>query len=145
MGKTLIIIGFVIIVGCGPAHSPVTGASSADHAILNLSKTAEQLDSIHREKELLINVLEELETQQAVYSVLLDNPQLTADQARAFDSWRTELTSREKTLEARYALNVLIAHIEAARLAKNDPNQIPSIGSAFAPQLLTGPPAQGDR
>jgi len=136
--KKLIIIGFVIIAGCTPAHSPVTPTSTTDRNILNLSKTSERLDSIHREKDLLINVLDELETQQTVYSGLLDGPQLTADQARAFDNWRTELTAREKRIETRYALDVLIAHIEIARLAKSDPNRIPSIGSA------SGPPARGD-
>ncbi len=139
MRKTLIIIGFVIISGCGPAHSPVTGASTADRAILNLSRTADQLDSVRREKDFLINVLEEIETQQTVYSVLLDGPQLAADQARAFDDWRTELTAREKIIEARHALNVLTAHIEIARLAKNDPNRIPSVGTA------AGSPPQPNR
>ncbi len=139
MKETLIIIGFVIIAGCGQGHDPVTPASTADRAIINLSKTAEKLDSVHREKDLLINVLEELEMQQAVYSGLLDGSQLTAEKARAFDNWRTELTAREKRIEARYALDVLTAHIEIARLTKNDPNRIPSIGSA------AGPPHQGDR
>lgn len=135
MRKMLIIAGFLLIPGCAPADKPATHTSPADRAIINLSRTTDQLDSIHREKDFLINVLEDLETQQAVYSPFLDDPQLTLSWAQAFDNWRANLFTRERTVATQHALNVLVAHVQATRSAPHDQNEIPSIGAATHPAL----------
>lgn len=135
MRNIVLTICLLTLLGCSPAQKSPEPISKRDRAIINLSKTTDQLDSIHREKDFLINVLEDLETQQDVYSPFLDDPQLTLSSAQAFDNWRANLLTRERTVATQHALNVLMAHIQASKSRPDSSEEIPSIGAATDPAL----------
>ncbi len=120
MRRAILLLVVVLIVGC-QSQPDKPSASTADRAIDNLSRTSEQLDSIGQEKSFFTEVLDDFETQQAVYSPLLDCNRPQTDQQLAFQTWHGDIQHREDTLQRQHALNVLIAHIKASQMT-SEPN-----------------------
>jgi hypothetical protein len=114
-----------MLVGCNrPAETTTVplSVSRFDSAIENLSITTEQLESVRREKDLFVNVLENLEEQKTEYAAFLDSQRLRS-QMQDFAVWHRDISQRERQLEIRHALNVFAAHSQVEKRKFADPNQ----------------------
>jgi hypothetical protein len=121
MRTAIIILGLLIISGCEtPAYTPPV--SHFDLAIENLSITTEQLESVRREKDFFVRVLEDFEQQKTEYGHLLDARGLHR-QIRDMGEWHRDISRRERAIEVQHALNVLAARNQLAKRKYLDPNQ----------------------
>jgi len=121
MKNTVIVLLLFIIAGCNaPADKPAP--TNFDTAIENLSITTQQLESVRREKDLFVKVMEDYERQKAEHALFLD-PNRFDSQAQDFTYWHRDITQRERDLEFRHALNVFAAHSQVIKRKSLDPNQ----------------------
>ncbi len=121
MRNPTVILCLLTLVGCNTSSS-LPPVSSFDAAIENLSSTAEQLESVRREKDFLVNTLEDFELQKAEYGHFLDRRQLHS-QMQDFTEWHRDILQRERNLEVQFDLNVLAAHTQLAKRNTTDLNQ----------------------
>ncbi|MCJ7728791.1 MAG: hypothetical protein MUO27_02775 [Sedimentisphaerales bacterium] len=121
MRITVITLCLLMIVGCN-TPTPIPPASRFDSAIENFSITTEQLESVRREKDLFVKVLENFEEQKAEYAPFLDSQRLHS-QMQDFADWHRDISQRERQLEVQHALNVFAAHSQVAKRKFADPNQ----------------------
>jgi len=115
----------LMLVGCNrPAETTTVPPSGSrfDLAIENLSFTTEQLESVRKEKDLFVNVLEDFEQQKAEDGPFLNANQLPS-QMQDFADWHRDISHRERQLEVQHALNVFAAHSQVAKRRFADPNQ----------------------
>ena len=125
MRNTVITLCLLMLAGCSkPARTTTVPApvSRFDLAIENLSITTEQLESVRKEKDLFVNVLEDFEQQKAEYGPLLNANQLPS-QMEDFADWHRDISQRERQLEMLHALNVFAAHSQVAKRRLADANQ----------------------
>jgi hypothetical protein len=125
MRNTVITLCLLMLAGCNkPARTTTvpTSVSRFDLAIENLSITTEQIESVRKEKDLFVNVLEDFEEQKAEYDPLLNANQLRS-QMQDFADWHRDISQRERQLEMQHALNVFVAHSQVAKRRFADPNQ----------------------
>jgi predicted nuclease of restriction endonuclease-like RecB superfamily len=115
------ILCVLMIAGCKTSSSPPQ-VSHFDVAIENLSGTAEQLESVRREKDFLVKTLEDFEQQKAQYGYLLDTGQLNS-QMQDFAEWHRDISWRERNLEVQHVLNILSAQVQVARHKTTDLKQ----------------------
>jgi hypothetical protein len=121
MRNTVIALCLLMIVGCRtPAHTPPV--SRLDSAIENLSFTTEQLESVRKEKDFFVKMLEDFEEQKAEYGPLLNANHLRS-QMQDFADWHRDISQQERQLEIQHALNVFAAHSQVAKRKAADPNQ----------------------
>ncbi len=122
--ETLVIVCLLFAAGC---TSRSAGAPSAeamfDAAIENLSRTTQQLESISREKDFFVKVLNDFEEQGAQYTALLGHEQIT-EQMEELEAWHADITERERLIAAEHAVNVFAAHNQVARRDLFDPNRV---------------------
>lgn len=117
----MIALGLLIIAGCKTPSSP-SPASRLDLAIENLSITTEQLESVQREKDFFVKVLEDFEQQKDEYGVFLNYQQIHS-QMQDFENWHQDISQREQELAIEHAINVFAAHNQVAKRRLTDPNQ----------------------
>ncbi len=113
MRNLSIILCLLLMSGCKTSGSrkPV---SHFDAAIENLSITAGQLDSVRKEKDFFVKVLEDFEQQRGEYGKFL-GPARLRDQIQDFNEWHSDVFQRERNLEVRYNLDVLAAHKQVTK------------------------------
>ncbi len=113
MKKAFIILIFLTIAGC-KTPAPEPAKSGLDSAIENLSASTEQMESLRREKDLFVKVLEDFERQQAENGELI-NPRQVRKQRQDMARWHDDISRREKDLAVLHALNVCAAHNQIAK------------------------------
>jgi hypothetical protein len=118
MKQTAIVLALLITIsGCKTPAGTKTQTQSAslyDSAIENLSMTAEQLESLRKEKDFFVKSLEDFERQKYEYGYLLDVGRLRS-QMQDFTEWHRDISKRERILEVQHSLNVLAAHSQVAK------------------------------
>lgn len=117
MKKSIAIMILLICSGCGSSGEKRT-VSSYDLAIKNLSATSQQLDSIRREKDLYVKVLEDFEKQKNEYGLLLDSHKVN-EQMQQLADWHHDITLREREISFHHDLNVYDAQTQAERKYQN--------------------------
>lgn len=99
-----------IVAGCGQKRT----VSSYDLAIEKLSITSQQLDSISKEKDLYVKVLDDFEKQKDEYGYMLNSHKIN-EQMQQLADWHRNITLREKEITFEHDLNVYDAQTQAAR------------------------------
>ncbi|MFH1370098.1 MAG: hypothetical protein ABII09_02255 [Planctomycetota bacterium] len=120
MRNPSVILCLLMVVGCNTPSSPPP-VSHYDAAIENLSITADQLESVQKEKDFFVKSLEEFELQKTEYGRFLDTRQLHS-QMQDFTEWHHDISQRERNLEVQHVLNVLAAHTQVVRRRTAEPN-----------------------
>jgi hypothetical protein len=122
MKNTIIILVLLIISGC-KAPAEKKPESSYDLAIEKLSITTQELDSISKEKDFYVKVLEDFEKQKTEYGDLLNSRQMHEEMQNLSD-WHRDIARREKEISFQHALNINDAQTQAAKKYP-DQNEIP--------------------
>jgi hypothetical protein len=126
MKKTLISLIFLVIAGC-KAPAPEPAKSALNSAIENLSTSTEQMETLRREKEFFVKILEDFERQQTTDGNFI-NPRQVRKTRHNLARWHNDISRRERSLAAIHAFNVYAAQNLIAKQKSQEPNQISLAG-----------------
>ena len=104
----------IFISGCSNTPAEKKSVSKYDLAVKKLSITSEELDSIGREKDLYVKVLDDMESQQSEFGYLFNSQQMFYEM-RILSDWHYDIAQRERAISFEHALNIYDAHIQAMK------------------------------